>query len=69
MPEFTNKRLGARFSLPDAPTLIQLLTYDSRRIELMNQPAFLVLWECAQTLIVEWECEGFHFTDIEREVQ
>ena len=59
MPEFTNKRLGARFSLPDAPTLIQLLTYDSRRIELMNQPAFLVLWECAQTLIVEWECEDF----------
>ena len=59
MPEFTNERLGARFSLPDAPTVIQIVTYDSRRIELLNQPAFLVLWDCARTVIEKWECEAF----------
>lgn len=59
MPEFTNEQYGLRFTLPDRPTVLELATYDSRRIELAGQPAFVVLWECAKTLIREWSCPDF----------
>jgi hypothetical protein len=56
MPEFKNELHGARLVVPDRPSVYQVLTYDSARVENIVQPAFLILWEMAKVIISEWEC-------------
>ncbi len=48
---------GARMVIPDNPTVLQIVTYDSKQYELSGEPALLMLWEMAKTLITEWESE------------
>lgn len=56
--EVVNGELGFSFKLPAAPTVMQVLRYDSRRFETGGDaPAFVVLWECAKTVISDWQCE------------
>jgi hypothetical protein len=49
---------GARMVVPDNPTVLQIITYDSKQYELSGEPALLMLWEMAKTMIAEWECEA-----------
>lgn len=57
MAEFENQLYGARFTLPDHPTVLQVLAYDSARLDNAGAPAFLLLWEMAKPLISGWECQ------------
>ena len=57
--EFTTDSWGgARFEVPDNPTVFQIVKYDSKRYELSDLPALILLWEMAKTLITEWESEA-----------
>ena len=57
--EFTTDNWGgARFEVPDNPTVFQIVKYDSKRYELSDLPTLLLLWEMAKTLITEWESEA-----------
>ncbi len=57
--EFTTDSWGgARMVVPDNPTVLQIVTYDSKRYELSELPALVLLWEMAKTLITEWESEA-----------
>ena len=49
---------GARFTVPDKPTVFQLADYDSRRYELKGYPTVILLWEMAKALIDEWESDS-----------
>ena len=49
---------GARFEVPDNPTVFQIVKFDSKRYELSDLPALILLWEMAKTLITEWESEA-----------
>lgn len=49
---------GARFIVPDKPTVFQLADYDSRRYELKGLPSVVVLWDMAKALIDEWDCDA-----------
>ena len=49
---------GARMVIPDSPTVLQIVTYDSKRYELSGTPTLIMLWEMAKTMIVEWESEA-----------
>lgn len=51
-----NEELGFSFKLPEAATVLQILRYDSRRLEAGDAPAFIVLWECAKTVMSDWQC-------------
>lgn len=63
--EFTTDRFGgARLVVPDDPSIYHLLEFDSKRYSFDGLPAFLLLWESAKTLIVEWECEALPDKDI-----
>lgn len=53
----TDKWGGARFTVPDDPTVYQLIEFDSVRYKADGLPSILILWEMAKTLIDEWECE------------
>ena len=53
--EYRHPELDASFTLPDRPTVIQVLTYDSRRVEMDGKPGFIILWECAKTVITDWQ--------------
>ena len=60
MADFVNKIHGVeiKFSLPEDPTALQLLTYDSLMFQKSDDiPAFVLLWECARPLIQNWECK------------
>lgn len=53
-----NDELGFSFKLPETPTVMQVLRYDSRRFETAgDMPAFVVLWECAKTVMSGWQCD------------
>ena len=57
--EFTTEKWGgARFEVPENPTVFQIVKFDSKQYELKHLPALLLLWEMAKTLITEWECEA-----------
>ena len=58
MAHYENAELGLSFDLPDNPTALTVLTYDSKRIE-TNGPAIIVLWECVLPLLDNWQCEIF----------
>ena len=60
----TDKYGGARFVVPDDPTIYQLIDFDSQRFNADGLPSLLILWEMAKTLIVEWECEVLPDKDI-----
>ena len=45
------------FDLPDNPKARQVLAYDSAVIEYREEPALVALWECAKTVISNWESE------------
>lgn len=45
------------FDLPDNPTARQVLRYDSMLIEQRDEPALVTLWECARTVITNWQSE------------
>ena len=57
--EFTTEKWGgARLVVPDNPTVLQIVTFDSKRYELSELPALVLLWEMAKTMIGEWESEA-----------
>ena len=59
MAEFkTDQWGGVRFTVPDKPTVFQIVAFDSRRLELDGQPSMIILWEMAKLLIQEWESEA-----------
>lgn len=51
------------FELPDRPSVFQVVAYDSAKIEHDGQPLFIILWECARTVVTEWECESIPALD------
>lgn len=59
MAEISNDELGVKFSVPDNPTVFQILVFDSKLQESIRQPTFLKLWETAKTVISDWDCEIF----------
>jgi hypothetical protein len=58
MANITNEKLGLSFTLPDKPTVYQILIFDSKLSESLRQPQFLKLWETAKTVISDWQCEA-----------
>ena len=60
----TDKYGGARFVVPDDPTIYQLLDYDSQRYNANGLPDIWLLWEMAKTLITEWESAALPDKDI-----
>lgn len=48
---------GVSFDLPENPTARQVLAYDSMLISERDEPALVSLWECARTVISNWESE------------
>ena len=64
--EFTTDNWGgARFEVPENPTVLQIVTYDSKQYELKESPALILLWEMAKTLITEWESEALPEMDVD----
>ena len=64
MPKFDNAGYKVSFSVPDEPTVLQLLSYDSIRVKLPDDtPPFVALWECAKPIITDWQCEEFPSKD------
>ena len=57
MAHYENAELGLSFDLPDNPTALTVLTYDSKRIE-TNGPAIIVLWECILPVLENWQCDA-----------
>jgi len=57
MAHYENSELNASFDLPDNPTARQVLAYDSAMIEYRDEPALVLLWECARTVIGNWQSE------------
>ena len=58
MAHFENTELKVSFDLPDNPNVLDILTYDSKRMENYNDRAIVILWECIKPLISNWECEA-----------
>ena len=58
MPKFESIDLSVKFELPDEPNALEIIAYDSRRMEFYDQPAIVILWECVKPLIRNWECEA-----------
>ncbi|MDD5517863.1 MAG: hypothetical protein PHV98_00745 [Candidatus Omnitrophica bacterium] len=54
-----NEKLGIKFSVPDKPTVYQILIFDSKLQESLRLPTFMKLWETAKTIVSDWECEIF----------
>ena len=59
MPEFTNKKLGVSFRVPDKPTVRQQLAYFSEAGMASGRKMFERLWLGALTLIEDWKCDFF----------
>ena len=56
--EFTTEDFGgARLVVPDEPSVLQIVNYDSKRYD-SDSGALLKLWEMAKVLIDEWESEA-----------
>lgn len=68
MAKFESADLGVSFDLPDEPNALEIITYDSKRMEHYQEPALIVLWESIKPLIKNWECEHLpnHLTDLEK---
>ena len=49
---------GARLVVPDEPSVLQIINFDSIRYDSNDSGAILVLWEMAKSLIEEWESES-----------
>ncbi len=49
---------GARLVVPDEPSVLQIINFDSIRYDSNDSGAILVLWEMAKSLIEEWESEA-----------
>ena len=50
---------GARFVVPDEPTVLNILLHDSLRFALAQEENYILkLWEMAKALITEWEAEA-----------
>ena len=59
MPDYAVKSWGGcKFTLPDKPSVFQVLEFDSKRLELEGLPALVTLWEMAKVVISGWECEA-----------
>lgn len=58
MAHFESTDLGVSFDLPDDPTALEILTYDSNRMEHYSEKAIVLLWECIKPLITNWACEA-----------
>lgn len=59
MAEIINDKLGVSFTLPDNPSVSQILLFDSKMSELLGQPLFLKAWELAKVVVTDWKCELF----------
>jgi len=59
MAEFTNERLGVRFTLPDSITVRQQLQYRGRAFNagLLTEDVYVRHWVGMLALLGEWECE------------
>ncbi len=68
MPEFKITEYGLTFEVPDEPSVMDLLRFDSARVDAMGGQAYLSLWEMAKTVITKWECEIFpdHRADLNK---
>src|SRR5512139_4107608 len=58
MAHYENQEIGVSFDLPDDPSALQIIRYDSERIERSGEPAILILWECVKPLITNWACDA-----------
>lgn len=58
MAHFENAELKVSFDLPDKPNVLDILTYDSTRMEHYGEKAILILWESIKPLISNWTCEA-----------
>lgn len=58
MAHYDNPEVGVSFDLPDDPTVLQIVQYDSTRLERNGEAAIVILWECVKPLITEWVCEA-----------
>ena len=57
---------GARFVVPDEPSVLDLLHHDSLRFALAQEENYILkLWEMAKVLISEWEAEALPDKDID----
>lgn len=59
--EFKHETLEARFTVPDHPTVREILKYDSERDREFGADIgfYERVWRAAKTLIQEWECPYF----------
>lgn len=71
MSEVHFDHLGVSYHLPDEPTVLEVLAYDSKHMELQaaGQPALVALWDAAKTVITGWQCDtapwiGASFADL-----
>lgn len=58
MAHFESEELKVSFDLPDKPSALDIMTYDSLRLENHGERAILILWECIKPLISNWTCEA-----------
>lgn len=58
MAHFEQAEIGVSFDLPDDPSALDVLRYDSTRLEMIGEPALIILWEAIKPLISEWSCEA-----------
>ena len=58
MAHYQSDDFGLSFDLPDDPSVMEIVRYDSTRIERQGDPAILILWECVKPLITNWICEA-----------
>ena len=58
MAEYKNEELGVRFTMPDKPTVRQMLRYRSLTpVPGRNPGLYEEYWYAVSELIDEWECE------------
>lgn len=57
--DHTNDILGVKFTLPDRPNVLVVISYDSKLLELSSAPLLIGLWEAAKVVLDGWECEAF----------
>lgn len=56
MATFAHSGPDWSLEVPDNPTVIQIVRYDSALMSARDDPAFLALWNAAKTVITKWEC-------------
>ena len=57
MAEFSNKKSGVRFTLPDSITVRDQLHYFGVIAESLTLDTYERYWEAAKLLIENWECK------------